>query len=759
VIARLPVGRAPASRVLLHALNASVVLFTLLLVLPGDAAGGFFRDIIVGNLVYVLCTAVLLRRGWEVRTDRIWLWCLAGATTAFLVGNLLYLLWLPTTDGQPFPSWADAGYLAVLPFIASAVPLSMRHRLGRLRRSVALDGLVAALATTTVAAWVVAPLTGSYTGSLLEVAVATAHPVGDVLVLAMAVGVLGVVGVRAGSLYLSVATGLGTFAVADTIAAYRVMLGSFEVGTPLDALWAIGFAIVVNGACRAASHRPERVAVGTASLWVVSVSAVAAVSVLSAASWHAAPHAVAVLGTATLLGCGVRTFEAFRRVQELAAVRRQAMTDDLTDLANRRALYAATEQALAERHDEAVVGLLLVDLDRFKDVNDSLGHSAGDELLKVVAERISTVIKHRFPLVTAARLGGDEFALLLPSAVSSDEVLDFASLVGVALDGAVIVDGVAVHVRSSIGVAVAPEHADNRSELLRCADVAMYTAKPSGGGVAVFDPGAGELSREHLELVDDVHRAVRGGQLTVHYQPKVDLQGQPVGAEALVRWIHPVRGFVPPDRFLPIAEEHHLMPLLTQQVLDTAVADCAAWRGERPELGVSVNVSASDLLDPFFAAWVADALARHDLPGTALTVEITESVVMTDPEKATEALTGLRRLGVQVAIDDYGTGQSSLDYLRRLPVQELKLDRTFVSDMATNPTSAAIVDTTIRLAHALGLRMVAEGVEDARTVQLLVATGCDLAQGWHWAKALPLADFLEWCEAQAEVSGSLVAPR
>jgi len=744
--------------VLLHTLNASVALFTLLLVLPGDAAGGSARDIVLGNLVYVLCSAVLLLRGWEVRADRVWLWCLAGATTAFLVGNLLYLLWLPTTDNQPFPSWADAGYLGLFPFVVAAVPLSMRHRLGRLRRSVAFDGLVAALATTSVAAWVVAPLTGSYSGSVREVAVATAYPVGDLLVLAMAVGVIGVVGVRAGAFYLSLAAGLAVFAVADTIYAYRVMLETYQVGTPLDALWAIGFAILVNGAWRSA-HRPERVAVGTASLWVVSVSAVAALTVLSAAAWHGAPRPVIALAAATLVACGVRTLEAFRRVQELAAVRRQAMTDDLTDLANRRALYAATEKALAERRDGAVVGLLLVDLDRFKDVNDSLGHSAGDEVLKVVAERISTVVKHRFPLVTAARLGGDEFALLLPSAVSTAEVLDFASLVGVALDGAVLVDGLAVHVRSSIGVAVTPEHADTRSELLRCADVAMYAAKSTGGGVAVFDAGTGELSREHLALVDDVHQAVRGGHLTVHYQPKVDLAGRPVGAEALVRWIHDVRGLVPPDRFLPIAEEHHLMPLLTQHVLGSAVADCAAWRREWPELGVSVNVSASDLLDPFFAVSVADALARHDLPGTALTVEVTESVVMTDPEKATEALTGLGRLGVQVAIDDYGTGQSSLNYLRRLPVQELKLDRTFVSDMATDPTSAAIVDTTIRLAHALGLRMVAEGVEDARTAELLEAADCDFAQGWHWAKAMPLADFLAWCDARAEVSGSLVAPR
>jgi EAL domain-containing protein (putative c-di-GMP-specific phosphodiesterase class I) len=291
-------------------------------------------------------------------------------------------------------------------------------------------------------------------------------------------------------------------------------------------------------------------------------------------------------------------------------------------------------------------------------------------------------------------------------------------------------------------MAVAPEHGRNRGDMLFAADTAMYASKTSGEPVCVYSPTAVGDRRMRLEVAEDLYAALERGELTVEYQPILAVAGGDlVGAEALVRWDHPVRGRLSPAEFLEIAERYRLTPSIAARVLDVALADLARWRATGADLRMSVNVSASDLRDEALVATVAEALLRHGVPPSALLVEVTETAMMRDPQTAHEVMRALHELGVQLAVDDYGTGYSSLEYLLDLPIDEIKLDRTFSSRVSSDSRSVAIVRSTVDLTHALGLRMVAEGVEDESTLRVLTELGCDLVQGWHLAHPMPAAAF------------------
>jgi diguanylate cyclase (GGDEF)-like protein len=744
---RLPTGL----RVLLWAQLGAVSVFTIVLAQPGGTAGSALRDVLLGNVVLVLPAAVMVWRGCAVPADRVWAWLLAGGAMSFIGGNIAYIGWVARADPPPFPSVADIGYLGVYPTFVAAIVLSLRATRGRVRSSVALDGLVGALGASAAGAWAMSPLLEMLEGSPAQLVVSAAYPVGDVLIVAMCVGVLVLTGGRPGGVYAFLVAGLLMFAVADIVYAYRVASGTYQIGTPLDALWALGFVVCAAGVWRERNTRGAAPVVGLSSLWVVAVSAAVALGVLTLAPALHAPTYVVVLATLTLVAAGARTTEAFLRVRDMAVVTQQAHTDELTQVGNRRILNEAIDQTLAglgsATAQEAGRGaaLALLDLDRFKEVNDTLGHQAGDQLLIEVARRLGEAIADLQPGLVLARLGGDEFAVLITEAAGPDRVAAVAGAMQAALTAPVVVEGMFLHVQGSIGVALAPEHAANRSDLLRCADLAMYAAKRSDVPTVLFTPAVSPTSRETLQLAEDLHTAVVTGALTVAFQPLVDMAGQLRGAEVLVRWDHPTRGAVPPSEFLPIAENRKLMPRLTNLVLDAALAECAIWRSHGHLVPVSVNLSAADLLDPGLPGEVSRALARHHVPASALICEITETTVMSDPERAVQTLYRLRALGVELAIDDYGTGHCSLAYLRRLPVQTLKLDRAFVTRAADDPRDTAIVRSTLALAHALGLRMVAEGVEDERSAMLLAALGCDLAQGFYFARPMPAREFHQWC--------------
>ncbi|WP_052865026.1 putative bifunctional diguanylate cyclase/phosphodiesterase [Streptomyces niger] len=424
----------------------------------------------------------------------------------------------------------------------------------------------------------------------------------------------------------------------------------------------------------------------------------------------------------------------------------EQLRDPLTGLPNRQWLLERTWSALddAERVG-ARAALVLIDLDRFRSVNDTLGHLAGDRLLLQIAERL----RHALPRgAEAARLGGDEFAVLLPTADSLTSAQRVARSLVAALGSPLDLDGLTLVLEASAGVAVYPDHALDAEGLLRRADVAMYQAKRDRSGVEVYEAKRDGNTPDRLGLLGDLRRALDAGEVELHYQPKVRFDGQVAGLEALVRWVHPDRGRVPPDEFIAIAESSGLMPRLTEYVLETALGQVARWRADGLEVPVAVNVSPRDVHTPGFAGAVAARLARHGVPPGSLQLEITEHVLLEDPQRAADTLNGLTGHGVKMSLDDFGTGYSSLVHLRRLPVSELKIDRSFVARLAVDNEDAEIVRCTLDLAHSLGLLVVAEGVEDDETWERLRDLGCDAVQGWLVAAAMPPDETTAWLRAR-----------
>jgi diguanylate cyclase len=448
---------------------------------------------------------------------------------------------------------------------------------------------------------------------------------------------------------------------------------------------------------------------------------------------------VSTLGLGLLTGCWALLVGYQRRIKH------QALTDALTGRPNRTLLYDRTDQAMRQADRDLVpAALALIDLDRFKEVNDTLGHHYGDQLLLQVGQRLQATLRK---VDTVARLGGDEFAILLPRIETRDGAMTVARKLQASLEEPFVLEGLTVDVEASVGVAIYPDHGTDPEELPQRADIAMYTAKETHAGFVLFDPRQDQHSPRRLALLGELRRALEQRQLLLHYQPKVDAHsGQLLGVEALVRWQHPEHGLVPPDEFIPLAERTGLIGPLTHYVLDEALRQGRQWSDAGHKLSVSVNVSARRLLDLQFPDEVAALLERHQLPAEQLVIELTESTIMADPVHALDILTRLNTMGVQLSIDDFGTGYSSMAYLKHLPVHELKVDRSFVSQMLQSSSDAVIVHSTIDLGRNLGLRVVAEGVENALTLQQLGLLGCHAVQGYHISRPIAPDDLTSWLE-------------
>jgi diguanylate cyclase (GGDEF)-like protein len=448
-----------------------------------------------------------------------------------------------------------------------------------------------------------------------------------------------------------------------------------------------------------------------------------------------------------------------RRIQRQAQEsRHQALHDGLTGIANRVLLIDRIEQALraAERHDE-FVALLLLDLNRFKEINDTLGHHAGDTLLKEVANRLGGAVRE---YDTVARLGGDEFAILLPRVGSPERTREVADRVLAAVQRPADLDGMIVDVTGSIGSAVYPVHSTTAIELLQHADIAMYTAKRGRLGTAMYDPAADQHSAAQLSLLGELRHAIGNGQLVLHYQPLARTgSGRTFGVEALVRWQHPTHGLLPPGEFIPQAEDSDLIQPLTDEVLAQALRQHGEWRDAGMLVPISVNVATRCLLDTAFPDRVAALLAGNAVTPDQLTLEITESAVITDPVSAGNVLGRLRELGVRLSIDDFGTGYSSMTYLQNMPLSELKIDRRFIAALDSSRSNEAIVRAIIQMAHALDLEVVAEGVEDAATLAALGTMGCDIAQGYYLCRPVPAAELTRWLTARTGGEDEVPAPR
>ncbi len=445
-----------------------------------------------------------------------------------------------------------------------------------------------------------------------------------------------------------------------------------------------------------------------------------------------------------------------RMTSQAAEHEHAALRDTLTDLPNRALFNRQLESALTACPPDGQVAVLLMDLDRFKEINDTLGHFNGDLVIQRVGERLRTVLREED---TVGRLGGDEFAMLLPKAQSRDAAITAATRVHQALEEPFTAGGLRLKVEASIGIAVYPEHGGKAGALMRAADVAMYAAKKAHTGHEIYAPDQQQYSPARLGLVAELSRAMEKRELVLHYQPKARLAtGEVAGVEALVRWQHPQRGLLYPDEFIPVTEHTQMIRPVTIHLLETALENVYEWRSKGIELSVAVNLSTQMLIDLDLPKEIGRILAHSRAPARCLEIEVTESAIVYDPRRAQIVLEALHEMGLRIAIDDFGTGYSSLVSLKQLPVSAIKIDKSFVMGMEADNDDAAIVKSTVDLGRNLGLEVVAEGVESPAAWSELASLGCDYAQGYHLSKPLPEAQLMRWISAYREMFSGVPGP-
>ena len=709
----------------------------------------------VYNGVEVLAGALVLARALLVRQERgAWL-MLALGIGCFAAGDIYYTLVIEGSSSPPSPSLSDAAYLLFYVGAYAMIVLLVRDHVHTFHPGVWLDGAIGALAVAAVgAALVLEPVIHTTHGSVASVATNLAYPLGDLVLIALVIGVFALSGWRPGRTWLLMGLGFATLAIADSIYLFRVAANSYTGGTFLDAMWPAGLVLLSYAAWARPRERGEVRFEGLPVLVVPCVFALTALSLLIRANFVHLDLIPESLAAAAMLAAGARFVYTFIDVRNLSEVReRQARTDDLTGLPNRRHFYATLNEAVEGcRSRGASFALLMIDLNQFKELNDTLGHHVGDQLLQQVGPRMQRVVRE----AAIARLGGDEFGLIIRDA---DAAVLAAERIHDALCNPFDLEDLSVSTQASIGIAVFPRDAQTGDSLLQRADVAMYQAKDARSRYAFYSSEADRNSRERLALVAELKGAIARGQLVVHYQPQVDLGTDTIrGVEALVRWQHPERGLIGPDSFVAIAEQTGVMRELTASVLEQALRQHRAWLDEGRELTMAVNVSATDFLDTGFLLGLREQLERWGTPAGMLRLEITESVLITEGSRVRSALDSLSGMGVHLSLDDFGTGYSPLSYLRELPVDEIKIDCSFVWAMMTDKDTAAIVAAIIALARRLGVEVVAEGIETPEQLELLRSFHCPVAQGYYFSRPLPAEGLEQWLDA-GPVGGSPIVGR
>ncbi|MDQ1661076.1 MAG: diguanylate cyclase [Blastococcus sp.] len=711
-------------------------------------------DVVLFNIGYLPAAVACWRAGGRVRAERTAWRVLSAALLISAASNAARTLvagvtGVPAAGSSVSPLIDAASLLAYVLLYVTMVGL-IRARVARFHPSMWLDGLIGALGTTAVGvAFLLGPYLSPGGGQKPLPLMDLAWPTSDLLLFALLVAVGSILGVRLDRTLLTVTVALGFVLIGDIQLFVRSTAGTYVDGGPLDLTWLVGICLVAlaaSGARARAAPLPTddtRARTALRLLALPLVCTVASLGVLGFGWGDRLPDAAAWLSIGSVLAALARTAVTFREVRSFHEVREEARTDELTGLPNRRSLLERAQIILTAATARAPAALLLLDLDGFKEVNDSLGHHAGDQLLRQVGPRLSAVLG---PYDQVARLGGDEFAVLLPDA-GLDKAQDVARQLREHILEPFTVEGIRLHVGVSIGISTAPVPATTVQELLRCADVAMYAAKSGHEGVHVYLPSPDGGSGDRLRTMEELRTALSSDELIVHLQPQVSLaDGRVVGVEALVRWNHPTRGLLSPAELLPAAEQAGLLRPLTDTVIELSLMAATRWWPEQ-RVPISINLSAANVNDLDLPLKVSEALARSDLPPAALTLELVEDTLMADPERGRQVLGDLRRLGIRTSIDDYGTGYSSLAYLRHLPADELKLDRSLTAEVDSDPRANAIVRHTVALAHDLGLRMVAEGVEDIATAGVLAGLGCDVAQGYAIARPMPVDAFVRWLQA------------
>jgi diguanylate cyclase (GGDEF)-like protein len=688
--------------------------------------------------VYILVSAIVALRALCIAENRAaWASCAIGVGL-YGAGNVLWAVWISHLKVVPTPSVCDGFWLALYPFGFVGIVMLARGRAGgKVPAGVGLDGLVAGIGLAALGcALVLGPFihaTGAGTMAMLTEA---AYPVGDLLLAALVVGLLARSGWRIDRTWGLLLSGFLLLTISDCLYAQTIAAG----GTSPTPLTNFSYLLALTPIALAPWQADGPTVAPRLGRWrilyVPGAFTLTALGLLLIDHVHRLNAPAFSLACLTLLVSLVRTGLTFREVSTLNEARRQAHTDDLTALPNRRLFRQRAADAIAEaERNGSEVAALLIDLDRFKEVNDTLGHGAGDALLSLIGPRLRAALR---PGDVVARLGGDEFAILIedPDVAHGatgvcDQLLD-------AMREPFDVDGLSLRVTASIGIATFPSDAHDAEELISRADVAMYLAKSQGCGYAAYSADRDPNSRERLLLAGQLAEALEHGGIEVHYQPQALTDSRRIiGAEALARWRRPDGALWAPGRFVDMAEQAGLSRALTAEVLRQAVGWVRRWRAAGHDIHVAVNTTVADLLDDGFAVRVRNLLDASDVPPQALILEVTERSLLTDPVRIAANLHRLDELGIRLSLDDFGTGFSSLTHLKQLPVSELKIDRSFVSSMCSEEADAAIICAIVELAHQLGIRAVAEGVEDEATWGQLTQLGCEIVQGYALGRPEP----------------------
>ena len=697
------------------------------------------RDLWVQNIGYLSAALLCACRPLLVRGHRVAWSLLATGLICRAGANIYNAAVVRTMQPRPEYSWADAGWLGLYVFVYAAIIALVFGSAARRSGATWVNGLICATGGGALVSVVVVPaLRQMAGGDMIAVLVHLAYPIASAALLVLLCTAVALYGKRLSPANVVLASGLLVFLAVDIIHLVEVMKGiPTSSGRYPQVMWLVATTAIAWAAWLPDS-RPagfphtqwlQRSFIGPVAFGVTAVGIL-----VTATQVRITGVAVALAATTLLLVLG-RAVVTIADVRTLSAARFEASTDELTGLANRRSFRRILEQALAAPAQP--VAVLLLDLDRFKEVNDSLGHHVGDELLRLVAARLQSTVRS---VDVLARLGGDEFAVLVRTSNRATAVSLAERILG-EVRRPFELENVRLHIGASLGIAHAPDDTEDPVQLLRRADVAMYRAKYAGGGHAASETTSDAQRQDSFQLTEDLRSALTHGDLEAWYQPKCDITtGRIIGTEALVRWPHPERGLLLPPGFLDLAATAGLMPSLTEQMISMSLGQLARWRDAGFDLSVAVNLDAGTLVDDSLPDKIEVVLAQHGLPAAAVTLEITEANFITNRATAISTLTKIRALGVRASLDDYGTGYSSLSYLRDLPIDEIKLDRSFVADVISDRRTAAIISSTIELAHHLGLTVVAEGVETAAQQQRLADMGCDTMQGYLISPARQAVD-------------------
>ncbi len=705
----------------------------------GRAVDELIRDWL-SSVVYIVVGAIVCWRALRSSESRRYWMIFALGISVYGLGNLLWAAWFEHLPNPPIPSICDAMWLTLYPACYAGIIGLARVSARRFPARVWLDSLIVGLGVAAIAAAVVVrPVLASVSGNSAAVITEVAYPICDVLLAALVVAVLALRGWRLDRMWATLGGGFIVLAGADIMYALQVAGGASAPSSLTNLLYMSGVALLAVAAWQQGADVDAGSVPGAAVLGIPAAFTLSALGLLVYDHFSQLDPLALALAILTVLASFARTALTFRDVRALAETRRQAHTDDLTSMSNRRHLLQRMRNGItACRATGTTMALLVVDLDHFKELNDTLGHDAGDQLLCQVGERLRGILRASD---MAARLGGDEFGVLLFDPCDAERAAVVADKILEAIVEPFPVKTLMLRVTASIGIALFPEHADNGEQLMAHADIAMYEAKAARSGRACYAHERDNHSLERLVLAGELTKGLQSGEIEAHFQPKADAKsGRIVGAEALARWRHPERGLLGPDKFVGAAEQAGLGRALTRRMLELALAQARVWRDDGLDLHVAVNTTVADLQDARFPAEVAKLLETHGLPPEALVLEVTENAVLADPVRIGDVLALLGELGVGLSLDDFGTGYSSLAHLKSLPVGEVKIDRSFVARMSSDPIDAAIVAATIQLAHGIGSRVVAEGIEDHVTWGSLASKGCEFVQGYVLSKPVPAAE-------------------